>query len=91
MLRDELKELYQERREMLKYKTSDADPLGSRMRINEHIGVLKYQLAPIEERLSLALTPVEVQGSLGWRSVIWTPNLWRRCSVLSATIEGPGL
>ncbi len=65
VLRDELKELYQERREMLKYKTSDADPLGSRMRINEHIGVLKYQLAPIEERLSLALTPGGGAGQFG--------------------------
>ncbi|MCD5974310.1 toxin VasX [Pseudomonas quasicaspiana] len=64
-LRDEMKELYKERREMLRYKTNDADPLGSRKRINEHIGALQYQLAPIEERLSLALTPGGGAGKFG--------------------------
>jgi len=64
-LRSDLKELYKERREMLKYQADDSDPLGSRKRINEHIGVLKYELAPIEERLSLALTPGGGAGQFG--------------------------
>jgi hypothetical protein len=64
-LRDDLKALYKERREMLRYQADDSDPLGSRKRINEHIGVLKYELAPIEERLSLALTPGGGAGQFG--------------------------
>ena len=64
-LRDDLKALYKERREMLRYQADDSDPLGSRKRINEHIGVLQYELAPIEERLSLALTPGGGAGQFG--------------------------
>lgn len=65
VIREDLKGLYKERKELLRYRTDDADPLGSRKRINEQIAVLQYQLAPIEERLSLALTPGGGAGKFG--------------------------
>jgi hypothetical protein len=64
-LRDDLKALYKERREKLRGQTTDADPIGSRKRLNENINLVKYQLGPIEERLSLALTPGGGAGQFG--------------------------
>ncbi|EPJ81988.1 hypothetical protein CFII64_17351 [Pseudomonas sp. CFII64] len=64
-LRNDLKTLYKERREKLRGQTTDADPLGSRKRINQDINFFKYQLGPIEERLSLALTPGGGAGQFG--------------------------
>lgn len=64
-LRDDLQALYKERREKLRGQTTDADPIGARKRLNENINYLKYQLAPIEERLSLALTPGGGAGQFG--------------------------
>ncbi|WP_426142503.1 toxin VasX [Pseudomonas sp. DWP3-1-2] len=64
-LRADLRALYKERREKLRGQMTDADPISARQRLNDTINFLKYQLAPIEERLSLALTPGGGAGQFG--------------------------
>lgn len=64
-LRDNLKALYKENRASFKYHTDDADPLGFRQRRTAQIADIRSQLAPIEDRLSLALTPGGGAGQFG--------------------------
>lgn len=55
--RTHLKTLYQERKKALRRQLSDHEPAGSEAPINRDIIQLKVALQPLEERLTLALTP----------------------------------
>ena len=55
--RTHLKALYQERKKALRRQLSGHEPAGSEAPINRNIIQLKVALEPLEERLTLALTP----------------------------------
>lgn len=55
--RTHLKALYQERKNALRRQLSGHEPAGSEAPINRNIIQLKVALEPLEERLTLALTP----------------------------------
>lgn len=55
--RSSLKDLYQERKKALNRQLYGLEPVGSEERINRSIIQVKAALEPLEERLTLALTP----------------------------------
>ena len=55
--RTELKSLYKDRKKALNRQLYGLDPVGSEEHINRNIIQVKAALEPLEERLTLALTP----------------------------------